>query len=96
MNMSFEDIIAEYGLEIDDFRWYLAEDMCKNLLALKDDPLELTRRIWKGSLADQLHDMEESYLRSLKADYESEYTDEQRLREICREVLHSRNKRTYR
>lgn len=94
--MTFEDIIAEYGLEIDDFRWFLAEDVCKRLLAYKDDPIELTRHIWKGSLANEIHDMEESYLRNLKSDFESEYTDEARLREICKEVLHSRSKRTYR
>jgi len=71
----------EYNLTLDDLRWYRAKLLTDSLLTKRDTPLEITRRIWSGSLEAELYNMEELYLAQLQEDLDRGITDEQAIRD---------------
>ena len=74
-------LLDEYNLTLDDLRWYLAKLLTDSLMTNRDDPEEVTRRIWSGSLEAELYDLEESYLVRLQEELDRGITDEQAIRE---------------
>jgi len=91
--MKIQDLLREYELEIDDVRWYLSAGIAERLLALRELRHDLIRYIWSGSLADDLYDLEESFLASLEEKRESGLVDEVSVREIMKEIVRSRTQR---
>ena len=79
--MTLSSLLDQYNLTLDDVRWYLAKLLANSLMANRDDPEEITRRIWSGSLEAELYNMEESYLARLQEEYDRVITDEQAIRE---------------
>jgi len=79
--MTLLSLLDEYNLTLDDVRWYLAKLLADSLMTNQDDPEEIIRRIWSGSLEAELYDMEESYLARLQEEYDRGITDEQAIRE---------------
>ena len=79
--MTLTPLLDEYNLTLDDVRWYLAKLLTDSLMTSRDDPEEMTRRIWSGSLEAELYNLEESYLARLKEEYDRGITDEQAIRE---------------
>ena len=79
--MTLTPLLDEYNLTLDDVRWYLAKLLTDSLMTSRDDPEEMTLRIWSGSLEAELYNMEESYLARLKDEYDRGITDEQAIRE---------------
>ena len=79
--MTLPSLLDQYNLTLDDVRWYLAKILADSLMANRDDPEEITRRIWSGSLEAELYNMEESYLARLQEEYDRGITDEQAIRE---------------
>ena len=86
-------LLEEYGLEIDDVRYYLSYEKAVSLLTYKDDPEALALKIWKGSLADDLYDMEEKYLQSLEENLSRRHADESAIREQLSEAAALKTKR---
>ena len=91
--MKIQDLLREYELEIDDVRWYLSAGIAERLLGLKERRHDLIRYIWSGSLADDLYDLEESFLASLEEKLGSGLVDEVSAREIMKEIVRSRTQR---
>ena len=79
--MTLSSLLDQYNLTLDDVRWYLAKLLANSLMANRDDPEEITRRIWSGSLEAELYNMEESYLARLQEECDRGITDEQAIRE---------------
>ncbi len=84
--MTLTPLLDEYNLTLDDVRWYLAKLLTDSLMTSRDDPEEMTHRIWSGSLEAELYNMEELYLARLKEEYERGITDEQAIREQLEQV----------
>jgi hypothetical protein len=84
--MNIKELLKEYGLGIDDIRWFLAGRFAEKLLSYKDTPAELTRMIWSGSIENELYNMEEIYIEELQDDLNRDFRDEARIREILNEV----------
>jgi len=74
--MRIRDLMEEYGLSIDDIRWYLAYEITDTLRLLNDTPDDLTRLIWSGELEARLYDLEERFLASLQEELDRGLTDE--------------------
>lgn len=79
--MSVNRIQDEYGLSLDDIRWYLSTMITESLLSQRESPEEITRRIWSGALESQLYDMEERFVRDLQDELDRGLIDEQKVRE---------------
>ena len=75
------ELLKEYDLSLDDIRWYLSSRITDSLLSQREDPEEITRRIWSGSLESELYDMEERFLRDLQDELERGLIDNQHVRE---------------
>jgi hypothetical protein len=79
--MSVSALLKEYDLTLDDIRWYLATRLTESLLSQREEPGELSRRIWSGSLESELYDMEERFLRDLQDEMDRGLIDQQHVRE---------------
>lgn len=91
--MTVRQLMDEYDLEIDDIRWYLSGLKAYALLELRDEPEELTRRIWSGALESELYDLEERYLRDLEDQLNRDVIDETVVRDILQEAVAAKRKR---
>ena len=91
--MSMQDLVQEYGLEIDDVRWYLSVQHARRLLEYTQRVKELAEHIWRGELETQLYDMEEEYLRQLQSELDRAVRDEHSIREILNEVVTEKRRR---
>lgn len=87
------ELLKEYDLEIDDVRWYLSMQMAERLLTYREDPRLLTEMIWRGTLEDELYDMEETYLRESQEQMDRGVLDESRVREQLNQALRARRLR---
>ncbi|WP_319476765.1 hypothetical protein [Marispirochaeta aestuarii] len=93
MSVNIRDLLKEYDLEIDDLRWYLSIQMTERLLTYREEPLLLTELIWRGTLGDELYDMEERYLRESQEQLDRGVLDETRVREQLNQALRARRLR---
>ena len=84
--MAIKDLLEEYGLEIDDVRWFLAARLTEKILSYRETPIDLTRMIWSGGIENELYNMEERYIEDLQDDLNRDFRDEARIREILNEV----------
>ena len=91
--MVITELLDEYGLEIDDIRWFLSHRKAGELLELREKPEALAKFIWSKGLEDSLYNMEERFLEDLQNDYDRKLIDEPHLRELCLEALRLRRKR---
>ena len=79
--------MEEYDLTLDDVRWYLASRLAASLLGQgKEEPDQLTRRIWSGALEGELYAMEERFLASLQEELDRRLTDEAAVRDQLERV----------
>jgi hypothetical protein len=79
--MRLSSLLGEYDLTIDDIRWYLSSLITDSLLTSRDDPDQLVRRIWSGSLESELYNLEESFLERVQEELDRGITDEQAVRD---------------
>ncbi len=93
MSVNIRDLLKEYDLEIDDLRWYLSMQMAERLLTYREEPQLLTELIWRGTLGDELYDMEERYLRESQEQMDRGVLDEPRVREQLNQALRARRLR---
>lgn len=84
--MNLAALLEEYDLSLDDVRWYLATRLTDSLLLQREEPTEITRRIWSGALERDLYDMEERFLRETQADIDQGIVDEPHLRELLDQI----------
>ncbi|WP_319561073.1 hypothetical protein [Marispirochaeta sp.] len=93
MSVNIRELLKEYDLEIDDLRWYLSMQMAERLLTYREDPRLLTELIWRGTLGDELYDMEERFLRESQEQMDRGVLDETRVREQLNQALRARRLR---
>ena len=91
--MFVEELMEEYGLEVDDIRWLLANRKAGQLLEYRERMEELVLHIWSKGLEDSLYNMEERFIADLQDQYDRGLIDEPFLRETCLEALTLRRKR---
>ena len=93
--ISLKDLLKEYDLSIDDMRWYKACLTSHELLSYQDNVDELVQLIWSGKLSDELHDMEEKYVKDLQDQLDRDILDEASIRETLAEAYAQKNKRIW-
>lgn len=91
--LTIQKLLNEYGLEIDDIRWYLSDVMTFRLLSHVPTPSDLTKFIWSGQLSDELYNMEERYLTELQDQMDEKTLDESHVRDILKDMEIARRKR---
>lgn len=79
--MTITSLLEEYGLSLDDVRWYLSRLITESLLSRRDDPMSIARRIWSGALEAELYNMEERFIARISEDLDTGITDEQAVRD---------------
>ena len=93
MALHVSDLIEEFDLDLDDIRWYLSIRMSRRLLTYAEEPDELATLIWRGTLGDELYDMEERFLADLQDQLERGITDEAQVRQQLSQALRARRLR---
>lgn len=88
-----QELMEEYGFEIDDVRWYLASVFAERLLSYKDNQTDLIHYLWSGALEKELYNMEESYLADLNDQFQRGLLDDVQLRAVFSEIEAARDKR---
>ena len=85
--MNVRALLADYGIDLDDIRWYLAHRLALRAQELlEEDRGELVRWIWSGELEAELYDNAERFLADLQDGIDRRLTDEPRVREIYAEA----------
>ena len=84
--------MKEYDLSIDDIRWFLSMEMSARLLTYREDPDALAELIWRGTLGDDLYDMEERFLNDAQELLDRDRMDETQIREKLSGALRARRK----
>ena len=92
-SVKIRELMDEYDLEIDDVRWYLAAQEAQLLLSYRENPRELIRLIWSGSVEGDLYDMEERFLEELQSRLDRGSRDEVQVRSILKEIVVTREQR---
>lgn len=86
-------MLDEQALELDDVRWYCAEQLASEFISLSDRRDEITRRIWSGELERTLRSLDESYIRRVEDEYERRLLDDTDLNRIVNEILSAKKRR---
>ena len=85
--MNARALLTDYGIDLDDIRWYLAHQLALRAgELLEKDRSELVRWIWSGELEAELYDNAERFLAELQDSLDRRLTDEPRVREIFAEA----------
>jgi hypothetical protein len=79
---SMTPLLKEYGLDIDDVRWFRSVQIAEELLAKQTSPRLLIEDIWSGRLGDSLYRFEEKTLETLENDWRGGKIDEAKIREF--------------
>ena len=84
--MNVKTLLKEYGIELDDVRWYLSRLTALRLLEYSERVEELCRLIWSGRLEADLYRMDERFISELQEKLDSRQTDESEIRKILAEI----------
>ena len=91
--MQVKELLAEYGLEIDDIRWYLAGLQAERLLAYAKKKHELTQLLWSGKLEAELYHMDERFLDEVQEKLSLRIIDEAEVRKTLSEIREAKRRR---
>lgn len=89
-------LMAEYGLEIDDVRWFLSVRLTDELMSYQTRQWELIQEIWSGRLADRLYNLEERWMEENERLLAEGLSEEGKLRELFAECRAARRRRRLR
>ena len=93
LNMTMQQLLEEYDLNLDDVRWYLALSQADRLISYKERPRDLALEIWAGRLEAQLYNMEERFLADRDERLANKLTSEHRIREELGEIRIAKRRR---
>jgi hypothetical protein len=91
-----QNLMTEYGLEIDDIRWFLSVRLADELLSYQTKQWNLIEEIWSGRLGDRLYRLEEQFLEDQGRLWESGQTEEGKVRDLFSEIRISQRRRRLR
>ena len=91
--MDIRLFLKEYGLEIDDVRWYLSRLTAMRLLEYREKLDDLSRLVWSGRLEADLYSMEERFLSELQEKLDTRRTDESEIHKVFAEIDAARSRR---
>lgn len=89
--MIVEELMEEYGLSMNDIRWYLCSQITFGILELTKTPDEITACFWSGKLEAELYNIEERFIASLKDEIEKNIKTEAEIRDIFSSVTARRD-----
>lgn len=87
------ELLEEYDLELDDLRWYLSVQTAERLLTYTERSAALAELIWRGTLEDDLYDMEDRFIKDTQELLERGLVDEAKVREQLSEAVRARRLR---
>ena len=88
--------MEEYGLEIDDLRWFLSVQLTDELMTFQTKQWQLIEEIWSGRLGDRLFRLEERFLEDTEKLLETGQTEEGKVRDFFAEARVSKRRRRLR
>ena len=91
--MDINALIDEYGLDLNDIRWYLSGRIAQTIKTLAADINDLTAYIWSGKLEGDIYNIEETYLEKLQEDMERRIKTESEIRDILGHIIQARDKK---
>ncbi|AEJ61502.1 hypothetical protein Spith_1236 [Spirochaeta thermophila DSM 6578] len=91
--MDIHRLLQEHDVAIDDIRWYLALTTAERFLSYQEVPEELALLIWRGTIADELYEMEERWLSLQNQKLSDGRLDEAGIRELIREIKSAAERR---
>ncbi|MFP4510436.1 MAG: hypothetical protein ACLFNQ_09925 [Spirochaetaceae bacterium] len=91
--MKLTELLEEQGLELDDVRWYCAEQNAERLLTLGETKNDLVHAIWSGRVEKDLRDLGERFTEQVDQDYQKNLIDESDLHRYVQEIMNSRKRR---
>ncbi len=89
--MTVEQLMDEYGLSMNDIRWYLCSQITFGILELTKTPDEITAYLWSGKLEADLYNIEEKYIAALQEEMQKEIKTETEIRDIFSSVVARRD-----
>jgi len=89
--MTVEQLMDEYGLSMNDIRWYLCSQITYGILELTKAPDEITAYLWSGKLEADLYNAEEKYIDNLQDELDKEIKTEAEIRDIFSSVVARRD-----
>ena len=91
MLVTIEQLMDEYGLSMNDIRWYLCSQITYGILELTKTPDEITAYFWSGKLEVDLYNIEERYIADLQEELEKSIKTEAEIRDIFSTVIARRD-----
>lgn len=92
-NMIISDLMKEYSIEINDIRWFLANNLTLTILELAKEQNKLSIYIESGKLEVDLYNMEDNYLEELQDLSDRNKIDDVNVREIFNSIVMLKRKR---
>lgn len=89
--MNCEKLMEEFGLEVDDVRWFLSAGIAGRIRTLPEN--ELACYIWSGKLEAELYDMADRFLNDLTGKLKNARMSEAEVRAVFREIEKIRDTR---
>lgn len=92
-HMIIKDLMKEYSIELNDVRWYLANNLAFSINEMVEEQDELLKYIESGKLEVDLYNMEENYIVELQDLSDRNKIDEVNIREIFSNIVILKRKR---
>jgi hypothetical protein len=91
--VEFTELLEEQGLELDDVRWYCAEQNAEHILTLGETKRDLVYAIWSGRIESELRELGERFTEQVNQDFQKNLIDESDLHRYVQEIMNSRKRR---
>ncbi len=92
-HMTINDLMKEYSIELNDVRWFLANNLAFSIIEMANEQEELSIYIESGKLEVDLYNMEENYLAELQDLSDRNKMDDVNVREIFNNIVMLKRKR---
>ncbi len=91
--MNFTELLEEQGLELDDVRWYCAEQYADQILTLGEQKGDLIHAVWSGRVESELRNLGEVFIDQVDQDFRKNLIDESDLHRYVQDIMNSRKRR---
>lgn len=91
--MIIDELMEEYGLDLNDVRWYLCSQIANNIVNMAKIVDDITAYLWSGKIESELYNIEELYLENLKKDLKDDVKTETEIRDIFAQIFAVRDRK---
>ncbi|QEN06227.1 hypothetical protein EW093_16540 [Thiospirochaeta perfilievii] len=91
--MNIKELMKEYSFELNDVRWYLANNIALECIEMSNRENDLTSFISSGELEARVYNMEERFIEDLQDLSDRNRMDESNIRDIFNNIYSLKLKR---